>query len=162
MKPGPDLDEDFGLLPETEAERRARQMQEADASKGALPSPAEVMQFLDQAAGELDSLGKRLEAAHVSMGDAESAWEEAKDIELLRIVEESEGRLPGEDVRLALARKRIGFQPYRDYIKAKALVKGIEGHVRRVEKAISARQSTLKGIREESMLHHSGFTGGGQ
>lgn len=131
-----------------------------------LPSPAAVMAFLDQAAVDLDSLGKRLENAHVSMGDAEAAWEDAKDIALLEILEEYENdpnrKLPGEDVRLALARKRIGFQVYRDYIKAKALVKGLENHSRKLEKAVSARQSTLKRMNAEAGLHHSGHTGAGR
>lgn len=129
-----------------------------------MPTPAAVMIWLDGAAGELDQLGKDLEAAHISLGDAEAAWEEQLDIALLAIVEEYEGRkkrLPGEDVRLAMARKRMDFQVYRDYIKAKRLVAGIEKHCRKLEAAVSARQSTLKGMREEGALHHSGFTGRG-
>lgn len=119
----------------------------------ALPTPAEVMAFLDTAATELDDLGKRLESAHVSYGDAEAAWEEARDFALVELVQDHykqtpDRALPGEDVRLALARKRVGFQVYRDYLKAKALVKALENHSRKLEKALSARQSTLKGIRE--------------
>lgn len=128
-------------------------------SEGSIPTPQSLMSWLDEAAGELDALGKRLESAHVSMGDTEAAWEDAKDIALLEIVEEYENqgkRLPGEDVRVALARKRIGFQIYRDYIKAKALVKGLENHSRKMEKALSARQSTLKAIREGMSLEGFG------
>lgn len=128
-------------------------------AEAAIPTPASLMAWLDEAAGELDSLGKRLESAHVSMGDTEAAWEDAKDIALLEIVEEYEDqgkRLPGEDVRLALARKRIGFQIYRDWIKSKALVKGLENHSRKMERALSARQSTLKAIREGMSLEGFG------
>lgn len=126
---------------------------------GSLPSPSQIMAFLDQAALDLDTLGKRLEAAHLQLGDAEAAWEDAKDIALLEIVEQyaNEGKkLPGEDVRLALARKRIGFQVYRDYIKAKALVKGLENHSRRLEKAVTARQSTLKRMEASQALEGYG------
>lgn len=117
----------------------------------AIPSPAALMQFLDKAAGELDELGKRLESAHIALGDAEAVWEQDKDTALLELIEqyEAEGkRLPGEDVRLAKARKRIGFQTYSDFIKAQHLVKAIERRVKRLETAVNARQSTLKALRE--------------
>lgn len=132
---------------------------------GSLPTPAAVMEFLDRAAGELDTLGKELEAAHVDLGDAETVYEEALDEALLAIVEEYEAlgkRLPGEDVRLALARKRIDFSIYSTFRKAKRRVEGLNLHSRKLETAISARQSTLKGMREEAALHHAGFTGAGR
>lgn len=116
-----------------------------------IPSPAQLMQFLDQAAGELDELGKRLERAHIALGDAEATWEQDRDLALLELVEEYEAagkRLPGEDVRLAKARKRVGFQTYSDYTKAKHLVSAITQRIRRLETAVNARQSTLKALRE--------------
>lgn len=124
-----------------------------------LPAPQEIMAWLDQAATELDDLGKRLEDAYLSQGDAEAAWEDAKDVALLEIVEEYENsgaRLPGVDVRLALVRKRVGFQTYRDYIKAKALVKGLENRSKKTEQAVMARQSTLKAIGQGMSLEGYG------
>lgn len=130
---------------------------------GSLPNPATVIAFLNSAAGELDTLGKELEAAHIDLGDTETAYVEALDEALLELVEEYEAqekRLPGEDVRLAKARKRIDFELYAAYRRAKRRVEGLNRHARKLETAISARQSTLKGIREETGLHSSGFTGG--
>lgn len=111
------------------------------------------MAFLDEKAVELDQFGKELEAAHLDLGDAEVGWEEAKDEALLELAEEYEAkgeRLPGEDVRNAMARRRTGFDIYRRWRKADRKVKAIEGRVRRVEKAVTARQSTLKRMEEES------------
>ena len=120
---------------------------------GSTPTPAQLMQFLDQAASELDSLGKKLEAANLSLGDCEAVWEEEKDIALVAILEEyADKKLPGEDVRRTLIRQRIGFQPYRNLIKAKRLVDSIEGRVRRYEKAVNARQSVLNGLQAELSL----------
>jgi hypothetical protein len=127
-----------------------------------MPTPSAVMLFLDTAAGELDTLGKELEQAHLDLGDAETVYEEKMDEALLELVEEYEAtgkRLPGEDVRLAKARRRIDFAIYSTFRKAKRRVEGLNLHSRKLETAISARQSTLKGLREETGLHQSGFTG---
>jgi hypothetical protein len=129
-----------------------------------MPTPAAVMQFLDSAASDLDRLGKELEAAHIDLGDCEAEYTEAMDIALLELVEEyedAEKRLPGEDVRLAKARKRIDFSIYSRFRKAKSRVEGLNLHSRKLETAISARQSTLKGMREEVRVHQGGFTGSG-
>lgn len=130
-----------------------------------LPTPAAVMAFLDQAAVELDQLGKDLEAAHLALGDAEAEYEAKRDVALIELEDEyerREKRLPGEDVRLARARKRMDFEVYVRYRKAVQRVKGLT--VRRTckEAAVGARQSTLKAMREETALHHSGFTGEGR
>ena len=130
---------------------------------GSLPTPAAVIEFLDNAASELDQLGKELEAAHIDLGDAETAYEEKLDEALIELVDEYERlekRLPGEDVRLAKARKRIDFDVYVRFKKAKRRVEGLNLHAKKVETAVSARQSTLRGMREENELHHAGFTGG--
>lgn len=128
----------------------------------ALPAPAAVIQFLDTAAGDLDRLGKELEAAHIDLGDTETLYEQKMDEALLELVEEYEvagKRLPGEDVRLAKARKRIDFSIYSTFRKAKRRVEGLNLHSRKLETAISARQSTLRGMREEADLHQAGYTG---
>lgn len=130
---------------------------------GEVPTPAQCMAFLDQAAADLDDLGKRLEAAHVLLGDAETIWQEKKDIALIEIVEEYEKagkRLPGEDVRLALARKRVDFQHYADWTKAKRLVLAIERRAKRLETAVEARRSTLK--RMDGALGLEGYGPEGQ
>jgi hypothetical protein len=128
----------------------------------ALPQPSEVIAFLDTAAGDLDRLGKELEAAHLDLGDAETVYEQAMDEALLELVEEYEltgKRLPGEDVRLAKARKRIDFALYSTFKKAKRRVEGLNLHSRKLETAISARQSTLKGLREGMSSEGFGHTG---
>jgi hypothetical protein len=113
------------------------------------------MEFLNDAAGQLDSLGKQLEEAHIALGDAETAYDEKLDEALIELVEEYERlekRLPGEDVRLAKARKRIDFEVYVRFKKAKRLVEGLNRHIRAIETAVGARQSTLRGMREETRL----------
>lgn len=109
------------------------------------------MAFLEEKAIEIDDLGKALEEAHINLGDTEAAWEKAKDEALLDIVHEHTGRgerVPAEDIRLAMVRARCGFEVYADYRKAKRLCEGLEQHARKMETAISARQSTLKGMQE--------------
>lgn len=129
----------------------------------ALPSPGQVIEFLDTAAGELDSLGKQLEDAHIQLGDAEAEYEEKRDEATLAILEEYEGdpnrKLPGQDVRLALAHKRIDFDIYVRYRKAKRLVEGLGARTRLLESAVNARQSTLRGLREGMTLEGHGRTG---
>lgn len=120
-----------------------------------LPTPAAVMAFLDEKAVEIDQLGKLIEEAHLALGDREAEWEAALDEALLELVEEYEARgerLPGEDVRLAKARKRTGFEVYAEYRRAKRRVEALEKHARKMETAISARQSTLKGLQEEAKV----------
>jgi len=132
---------------------------------GSLPTPAAVIEFLDNAAGELDQLGKEPETPHIDLGDPETVYEEKLDEALLELVDEYERlekRLPGEDVRLAKARKRIDFDIYVRFKKAKRRVEGLNLHARKLETAVSARQSTMRGMREEAALHGAGFTGAGR
>jgi len=113
------------------------------------------MAFLDEKAVEIDQLGKLIEEAHLELGDCEAAWEEALDEALLELVEEYGARgerLPGEDVRLALARRRTGFEIYSAFRRAKRRVEALEKHARKMETAISARQSTLRGLQEEAKV----------
>jgi hypothetical protein len=127
-----------------------------------VPDPGTVMAFLDSAAEELDSLGKQLEEAHIDLGDAETLYEQKLDEALLELVEEyeaAEKRLPGEDVRLAKARKRIDFDIYVRFKKAKRRVEGLNLHARKLETAVTARQSTLKGLREGMSLEGHAPTG---
>jgi hypothetical protein len=127
----------------------------------ALPQPSEVIGFLDKSAEELDKLGKELEAAHLDLGDAEAEYQEKLDEALLELVEEyerREKRLPGEDVRLAKARKRMDFAVYTRYRKSKRRVEGLTRHSRLLETAVGARQSTLRGIREGMTLEGHGGT----
>ena len=119
------------------------------------PTPHAVMEFLNEAAGELDTLGKELEDAHLDLGDTEAEYDEQLDIALLDLVDEyerAEKRLPGEDVRLAKARKRMDFEVYVRYRKAKRRVEGLNRHIKAIETAVGARQSTLRGLREEVRL----------
>jgi len=126
----------------------------------ALPSSGEVIEFLDVAATELDSLGKQMEQAYIALGDAESEYEEKLDEALLLVVEEHDGqRLPGEDVRLAMARRKMDFEVYVRYRKAKRLVEGLRLRSRKLETAVGARQSTLKSMRESMATEGYGESG---
>lgn len=126
-----------------------------------LPAPGTVISWLDEQAPELDRLGKDLEQAHLDVGEAEVDWERYRDVELVLLTESYEQRrrdgesvrLPGEDVRLALIRRKPeGFDKWAALRRAELKVKGLEGRIRRLENAVGARQSTLKGIMEESRL----------
>lgn len=121
----------------------------------AMPTPAEVMAFLTDGAAEMDQIGKDLEAAYLRLGEAEADWEEERDAALLEIVDEyarKAERLPGEDVRNALVRQRVGGDRYRAYRRAKREAEGLEKKSRKLETAITARMSTLKGLQEEAKM----------
>ena len=130
--------------------RRTRKIQAALAKRAPLPTPATIMVFLEEKAIEIDDLGKQLEAAHLELGDAEMVWEEARDGALLEIVDRYAGeRLPAEDVRNAMVRKRVGFEAYSNYRQAKRRCEGMEKHGRMLDTAISARQTTLRGLQAD-------------
>lgn len=129
---------------------------------GEIPAPHEVLAFLDKAAGELDALGKEQESAYLNLGDAETEYQEKLDEALIELAEEYEAkekRLPGEDVRLARARKRIDFAVYTRYRKAKRHAEGLDRHAKLLGTAVTARQSTLRGIREGMSTEGLGNTG---
>lgn len=124
-------------------------------SPQSVPSPAAIMQFLDSAAGDLDSLGKELESAHIALGDAETTYEGKLDDALLEIVDEYERageRLPGAETRMAMARKRIDFEIYVEAKKALRLVEALKARIKAYEAAVNARQSTLRGLQFELQL----------
>jgi hypothetical protein len=127
----------------------------AERPQAPVPSPGVIMVFLEEKAIEIDELGKALEAAHLELGDAEAEWEQKLDGVLIKIVEEhkAEGeRVPAADIRMAMARERVGFEPYGRYIRAKRNCEGLEKHGRMLDTAISARQSTLRGLQEEARM----------
>ena len=118
-----------------------------------IPSPAELLQWLNWSAIQLEKLGTALEQAYIALGDSETEYEEQLDDALINLVDECERqgeRIPPQDLRSARARKAIGFSVYTRYRKAKHLVNGLEKRSRLLESAVGARQSTLRGLREGS------------
>jgi vacuolar-type H+-ATPase subunit I/STV1 len=110
--------------------------------------PVEVAHFLDAKAQELDQLNTLLQNAHETAEAAEEAWTTHYDEILEQLEEESEnGRLPGEDMRISIARRRDGAAAWTNHRRAERLVKKLEKRGRLIETAISACQSEAKLLR---------------
>lgn len=116
-----------------------------------MPTPAQVMLWLDAKAKELDELGKELEAWHVVAAEAELIYTDERDYWLRELFGDriTDGkRLPGEDARDAVIREQIDWDKFANHVLADAQVKALEGRIRRIEAAITARQTTLNTMRE--------------
>lgn len=109
--------------------------------------PVEVGQFLDVKAQELDQLSVLIQQAHESLEEAEERWTEHYD-EILSQLEEEHDKLPGEDVRLSLARRRGGWEAWTNFRRAERLVKKLEKAATQKATIISACQSEAKLLRE--------------
>ena len=77
---------------------------------------------------------------------AEERWTRHYD-EVVAQLEEDEGRLPGEDQRLSLARRRGGWTAWTNYRRAERVVKKLEKRSTQISTIISACQSEAKLLR---------------
>jgi hypothetical protein len=110
--------------------------------------PAEVARFLDVKAQELAQLENLLQEAHEVAERAEEAWTSHYDEILDQLEEESEnGRLPGEDMRISIARRRGGAVAWTNHRRAERAIKRLEKRGRLIETGISACQSEAKLLR---------------
>lgn len=114
--------------------------------------PATVMRLIHGDTVALDSLGKHLHEGVTKLVETEDKWEQKYDqfIEDLRDeYANSTSRLPGEDVRLSLARQahRAEWQAYRT---AKRNVEQLERRLSAKKAALSGRQSELSALRDEA------------
>lgn len=103
--------------------------------------PLEVAQFLDQKTQELAAVEALLHEAHETAEEAELRWTAHLDSIIALLESETEGKMPGEDLRLSIARQRGGWQKWRTYRKAERLTKVLEQRGRLISNQISAIQS---------------------
>lgn len=104
--------------------------------------PVEIGHFLGAKAQELDQLNVLLQQAHEAAENAEIAWTEHYDDILDELEEDSEnGKLPGEDVRISIARRRGGGELWTAHRRAERTVKRLEKAATVAKDAVSAAQS---------------------
>ena len=93
-----------------------------------------------------------LESAIDALGMAEGLWEEHYDEFCERLTKEyanKTGRLPGEDVRLGMARQE-NRELWNEWKRAERLVKKIEGRLRRSYKAQENLRTEISGEKEQA------------
>ena len=117
-----------------------------------LPSPGAVIAAIDEDARNLDTASKELYKAITKKADAERAYEQALRTQLITIFDESKSageRMPAEDVRKALAHRKIDNKLWADYIVAVAKVEAMTARTRAITAAMNGRQSLLAALRDE-------------
>jgi hypothetical protein len=117
--------------------------------------PASVMAAVDSGARQLDSAGRALGKAIKNLSEAEAEYERHFEEALIGLVhryKENGERLPGEDLRRALAHQNLAPDTYAKYLSAKAEVRALEAWVRTLQAATSARQSLLSTLRAEATV----------
>lgn len=123
-----------------------------------MTDPATVMDAIGQDAADLDSYGKQLDNAVTQLNLAEAAWELIYDQFIEELTEDTaKKRLPGEDVRVALCRRRddTNRQAWNNLRNAKRAVEKLEKQISAKRAALSGRQSELGALRDEAKA--SGF-----
>ena len=124
--------------------------------------PVSVLAGIDRNTAELDAAGRELGRVIDALGKAELAYGDAFEDAMVQLVEDYEGkRLPGEDVRRALIHKdkpdvRALYHAVRKLERRKDAV---ESWGRKVEKALSGRQSIMNGLKAEQSAPASQFSG---
>lgn len=115
--------------------------------------PIEVMNRISEDAAALDGDGKDIHDAILDLQEAEQAYQEARNIALIELMDEYKAageRLPAEDMRSALVHRRVDKKLYGRYLSAKARTEALRAWTRTRENALSARQSLLSTLREEA------------
>lgn len=111
--------------------------------------PGELQRFLQDARAELASLDAQLQTAHDTLTDAELRWQEHLDDTIATLEEDVASdrlsRLPGEDVRVSLARRTgDGREVWNTYRRADRVVKKLEQRSTLLRGQIGAAQSEAK------------------
>lgn len=109
--------------------------------------PSEVAEFLDVKAQELHQLQAQLESAHEEAESAELIWIAHFDKVMDDLDEEYEGKLPGEEKCVGLARRRDGWEAWSSWRRAERRVKRLEKLATLIDNQISAVQSEAKLLR---------------
>jgi len=108
--------------------------------------PVSVMRGMDRNGAELDAAGRALGALLDRLGEAEIAYGDLLDDAVAQLVEDFDGkRLPGEDVRRALAHKQPAIrEAWHTLRRLERRKDALEAWGRKVEHAMSGRQSIAK------------------
>ena len=109
---------------------------------------AELGAFFSTKTQELAQLTVELQEAHEVLENTEIRWVQHYD-EIFALLEEDPklARLPGEDQRYSIARRRGGWEAWTNYRRAERVVKRLEAACRQVDTVISACQSEAKLLR---------------
>ena len=113
---------------------------------------AELQEALHGLREELRKVDNDLQAAHEVAEEAEERWTEHYDAICEQLEDEAEGRLPGEELRISIARRRGGAVAWTNHRRAERLVKKLEKRATLIRDRISAAQSEakLQGAGDES------------
>lgn len=107
----------------------------------------ELQRFLQDKRTELHSLDVQLQQAHDTLEAAEIRWMEVYDATLDDLEEDLQrgtiSKLPGEDVRIAIAR-RSNREAWSNWRRAERAVKKLEKRATLIANQISAAQSEAK------------------
>lgn len=103
----------------------------------------EITRFLDVKAQELAQLQNQIQAADEQREEAELVWARHYD-EVIEQLTEEDGKLPGEDVRVSIARRRGGWDAWVALRRAERLVRRLDKSAQITSNIISACQSEAK------------------
>lgn len=107
--------------------------------------PGELQVALEGLREELRKIDVQLQSAHEVAEEAEERWTEHYDEILDQLEEEADGsRLPGEEQRLSIARRRGGAEAWTNHRRAERLVKKLEKRATMVKDRIGSAQSEAK------------------
>src|SRR5438477_12148406 len=113
-----------------------------------MSDPASVILKLDSFAVELDQLSRDLADVERKLEPAESEYEAYLDSFYVGLYEK-EDKLPGEDMRLRLARHSMPAELLGRYTALLHSRKRLERRIAALGKQISAQQSILSALRSE-------------
>jgi hypothetical protein len=117
-----------------------------------LASPYELMAQIDRDARALDQGGRQLAKAIQDLAKVEVNYQREYEKELISIyhgAKETGDRMPAEDIRRALAHRKIDHAVYGAFLTKTAEVEALKSWTRTVAGALSARQSLLAALRAE-------------
>jgi hypothetical protein len=109
--------------------------------------PVELQQFFDAKQVELETLMTQVQEADELAEAAELAWIEHYD-DVVGQLEEEDGRLPGEDQRVSIARRRGGAALWGAWRKAERTVIRMRRRAALIDNQIGAAQSEAKLLKE--------------
>jgi DNA-binding transcriptional regulator YiaG len=110
------------------------------------------MSAIDADARSLDAAGRRLAQAIQKLSGLEMQYEQAVQEQLVTLHHESKEsgeRLPAEDIRRALAHRKVSREVYGAYLASRAEVDALRAWCRATEASLSAKQSLLNAMKAE-------------
>ena len=117
--------------------------------------PGLLMSKIEESAREIDQCGRELATAIKSHSAAEISYEAEKEkalIEIHNAAKEKGEREPAQDLRAAMAHRKIDARIYGEYLLTKASADALRARLRALEASTSARQSLLATMREEARI----------